>query len=362
MKTIRNTDFFWGSIQLFFFVALWSTCFLLEANDHTKGVVFSKDVSFDTPRYQFRFLTNDMTVVDGRPVFSPDGKSVVFMRQPNNGDPGARSALYVVRASGKKKAKLLFDGINPKTHNPFNATRPDYSWKRRSYEIAFDAVGDGIWLLDVKTKKVKQVLEPVINLQSYTWSYPSWYPDGKTLSVTNYNNYGESFYHQLVKVKINKLNMFTPLTDNEVVWVGESSVSQKKPSRLVFAGQSPVSQPPPMCTCVGGCTPDGYAQNCNQIWMKKCNHLAPIDSSQGRAPWFSPNGKYVVFESNRNNPTHPNIYRLFVYTVEDQSIQVVTPPSLNVQHAKWSPDGTKLAFAVSLIDGAQGIAVVDLDP
>src|SRR5438105_13048475 len=110
-----------------------------------------------------RFLTNDLFVVDGRPVFSPDGKFIVFMRQPNNGDPDAISALYTIKTDGSEsEAKLLFNGINPKTGKQFNATRPDFSWKRETYQIAFDAVSDGIWLLDLKTKKVRQVLEPVI--------------------------------------------------------------------------------------------------------------------------------------------------------------------------------------------------------
>lgn len=311
-------------------------------------------------RYKFRFLTNDVTLVDGRPVFSPDGKSVVFMRQPNTGSESARSVLYIVPASGKGSAKLLFDGINPKTNQPFNATRPDYSWCRCNYEIAFDALGDGIWLLDVKTKGVRQVLEPVIEGKSYTWSYPAWYPSGKALSVTNYNNYDKPLYHSLVKAKVESLNQFTLLSNNQVVWPGMSSVSQKKPSQLAFAGQAPVMQPPGACSCIGGCTPDGYAQNCNQIWIQTGANAAPIDGLQGRAPWFSPDGKHIVFESNRANPDHPNIYRLFVYSVEDGTFEVVTPPALNVQHAKWSPDGKKLVFAVQLFGGAQGIALVDL--
>lgn len=311
--------------------------------------------------YRFRFLTNDLSSVDGRPVFAPDGNSVVFMRQKNDGDPGSLSALYSVPISGKEGAKLLFAGANPLTGEPFNATRPDYSWDRKSYQIAFDALGSGIWLLDVKTKNVRQVLSSVIDGTTYTWSYPAWYKGGDALSVTNYNSFGEPLYHQLVKADANTLNAFTPVTDNQTVWVGESSVQQKKKPLLVFAGEPPVAQPPSSCICPGGCTADGYAQNCNQIWLQESGAAAPIDALQGRAPWFSPNGKYVVFESNRANPDHPDLYRLFVYTLKDRTLRVVTPPSLNVQHAKWSPDGKKLAFAVQLFGGAQGIAVVELE-
>ena len=87
----------------------------------------------EIPRYRFQFLTNDLSFVDGRPVFSPDGKTIVFMRQANDHNPGSRASLYTVCADGSKQAELLFDGINPKTNEPFNATRPDYSWSRKKY-------------------------------------------------------------------------------------------------------------------------------------------------------------------------------------------------------------------------------------
>lgn len=316
----------------------------------------SADVSTNT----FRFVTNDLNVVDGRPVFLPDGKTILFMRQPNDGNPASISTLYTVPADGSADAQLFFDGINPNTNQPFNATRPDYSWERSSFQIAFDALGDGIWLLDADTKAVKQVLQPEIHGNRYTWSYPAWYPCGHVLSVTNYNSFGQPLYHALVRACADQLNQFVPLTTNHTVWPGMSTVSQKHPCQIAFAGEMPIPQPPPACTCPGGCSSDGYAQNCNQIWMQVNGTAFQIDQEQGRAPWFSPDGKRIVFESNRLNPETPDLYRLFVYTIKDETVEVITPPALNVQHAKWSPDGKKLAFAVQLHGGAQGIAVVTL--
>ena len=61
-------------------------------------------------------------------------------------------------------------------------------------------------------------------------------------------------------------------------------------------------------------------------------------------------------------------------TVDPPSVgaaQVITPPDLPVQHAKWSPDGTRIVFAY-VLPGAkavstpqgdlvpQGIALVDV--
>lgn len=311
-------------------------------------------------RYTVRFITSDLSVVDGRPVFSPDGKHIIFMRQPNNGDQAAPSTLYSVKTTGHNTTPKLLNIIDPNTNNLFNASRPDWSWCRHKYEIAFDAGNRGIWLYDLKTEKVKQVLQNVINNNTYIWSYPCWYPDGQHLSITNYNSFTQPLWHTLVKANIDTLNSYKPTTANVNIWPGQSSVSQQKPKFITFAGQTPANNLP--CTCPQGCNPDGYAQDCNQIWITNIctKELSMIDNGQGRAPWFSPDGEHIVFESNRANPSFPDRYRLFVYSLKDKELTIITSPALNVQHGKWSPDGKSIVFATALTGGAQGIAIVDL--
>lgn len=304
-----------------------------------------------------RFLTTDLNVVDCRPQFSADGSYIVFMRQAHDGNPASASSLYMIPTDGSSlNAKLLFAGTN--------ATRPDFSWIRQNYQIAFAALGAGIWLLDIETQNIRQVLDSNINGQRYQWSYPAWYPDGEHLLVTNYNSYSSetTAYHQLVKVNVNKLNEFIVVTSNEEVWPGMASVSQVDPLMIAFAGQKPTPQPPEPCTCANGkCDSDGYAQDCNQIWLQKgTGKPTPIDTAQGRAPWFSPDGQLLTFESNRANPKLIDAYRIFLYSILDSTVEALTPASMKVQHAKWSPDGRQIVFSVGLFGGAQGIAVMDV--
>jgi WD40-like Beta Propeller Repeat len=65
---------------------------------------------------------------------------------------------------------------------------------------------------------------------------------------------------------------------------------------------------------------------------------------QARAPWWSPDGHWVAFESYRESPPtkeHPKgqyaIY-LYQYGGSNRATQV-TDPAWNMNHAKWYPNG-----------------------
>ena len=141
------------------------------------------------------------------------------------------------------------------------------------------------------------------------------------------------------------------LTHPTVIWAGMSSVSPdtRAGNPIVFAGQVPNS--------------GGYNEDTNQIWI-----LAPgqppaeLDPGQGRAPWWSPDGKLVAFESNRPFSTSQH-YRIFVQSGEalgSEDAMLATPFAMNVQHAKWSHDGKQLVFAAGFPVGGAGIAIAEL--
>jgi Tol biopolymer transport system component len=297
---------------------------------------------------------------DSRPGFSPDGSTVVFMRSTDS----APSALYTVPIFGGPAQK-----IQPvDCPENLSLTRPDWSWHRRSFEIAFAgnlpahdgvAAQANIYLLDVVTSACRLVLQGSPE-QNQVYSYPSWYGDGVRLAITNYwfqvdeTGCSEESDPQPLLLRLDVVRTtLTALTSPASIWPGMSSVAQHPRGgfpAIAFAGERPIA---------GG----RYCQDDNQIWIRTpSGELREADGQQGRSPWWSPSGLLIAFESNRC-ASSPQDYQIFVQSPRrPELIAPVTPPGLPVQHAKWSPDARKLVFAYQAGDVGAGIAYVDLHP
>jgi dipeptidyl aminopeptidase/acylaminoacyl peptidase len=94
--------------------------------------------------------------------------------------------------------------------------------------------------------------------------------------------------------------------------------------------------------CVGVVDKDANRSN-TDIW------LAPADGGsatmiiggpkQERHPRWSPDGKTIAFESNRDGAT-----QIYLYHVDTKEITKLTSISSEASQAVWSPDGSKIAF------------------
>ena len=99
------------------------------------------------------------------------------------------------------------------------------------------------------------------------------------------------------------------------------------------------------------------AQDNNQIYVSLDPASAFIIDDrpmQGRAPWWSPDGQYLVFESNRSGIG----YALYVARIgrdgaASRILQLTDPEEVfNAQHAKFSPDGKTICFCAQRTKGA----------
>jgi Tol biopolymer transport system component len=316
-----------------------------------------------------RYLTSDPDVVDARPCFDPSGKLVLFMHQPLRGKNKDQIALYTIPAAKGSPVPLQCAKPDSFYFNPqLQATRPDWSWTRKTYEIAFSGNSNQLWLLDATTRNAQQVNCSGSDLE--TLSYPSWTQDGTRIVLTNYA--ADPKKQRLLRTgTIPATPPFSVACTDETnpgnVWPGMSSVSPANADLVAFAGQVPNLI-------------NTYDQNWNQIWVKQgSDNPKQINGIQGRAPWFSPTGDRIAYESilTPTDGFNPS-FRIWVMpypppaappTVLQPGGQMVTPAELAVQHAKWSPDGTKIVFAYNIwwakpVDGnaPQGIAIVDVPP
>jgi len=134
--------------------------------------------------------------------------------------------------------------------------------------------------------------------------------------------------------------------------------------QIAFAGQ------PMVANWSGPNTGTTYNENYNYIFLNLVSGSSflsyPMEPNasissfdpqyEGRAPDVSPDGTLIVFESNR--PNGGNNYAIYLFSLKNNSVTPVTDPSLNCQHAKFFPDGTKLILAVQ--NPTWNIAWVDI--
>jgi Tol biopolymer transport system component len=271
--------------------------------------------------------TLTMGAQDYWPCFSPNGKTVLFSRTAD----GSHSSLYVVPATGGE--------AKPLTAIPVTVSATRAAWAK-SGMIAFTGDSDGktaIWVAKADGSAAYAVPTPTDGSQQLV--YPSWYPDGAHVAAMDGKN--------LVIRRIDLATGATTLaTDHAQVLTGMPSVSPDG-AVIAFAGQKNAGQP--------------YNQEENAIWLvDTAGKLSTLEAkpSQGRAPVWSPDGRYLSFESDRGPSGQ---YAIFLIKRDGSGITQVTDYALNATHGAFSPDGRHMVFAAMDAGTRQTrIAIIDL--
>jgi Tol biopolymer transport system component len=255
--------------------------------------------------------TPTVGTLDYWPCFSPDGKTVLFSRTL---DGGRTWALFRVPADGGT--------AEPFAKLPVSASRAN--WSVKSGRIVFN--GDapdgkgGIWVIDGDGRNAHALVTDGFPAPSY----PSWYPDGKTIG------FGDAARNILYR-RDGHGGTPVAITHQDQVLTGMSSVSPDG-KWVAFAGQKNNGQ--------------AYDQADNQIWLvdssgtSKTLETQPL---QGRAPSWSPDGKRLAFESDRGSPN--DLYAVFIINRDGTGLVQVTDYALNANHPVFSPDGHRLVVA-----------------
>lgn len=88
------------------------------------------------------------------------------------------------------------------------------------------------------------------------------------------------------------------------------------------------------------------------------------DSYDERDPAWSPDGRFLVFSSDRTSEGFDNAYNLFTYELETGAIDYVTFGTQHDFSPNWSPDGNRIIYTSTRKDstgryGGQDIYVID---
>lgn len=264
--------------------------------------------------FGYKLISKGREARDKVPRFAADGRSVVFSRG---------GVLYLASVVENTQISRLtptgFSGL---------ASRPD--WSQATNQIAFTATEGGtatLWQIRPDGSYLKRLTKPKASVRDY---YPAWNARGTELIFVRfvYSVKDGQSVDRLGALQrlILESGQVTPLTDPAAVQAGMPAVSPDG-SKIAFAGQRNVGQP--------------YSNEANRILILGDDGLRELDGQQGRTPDWSPDGKWIAFESNRDGDYAIYIARASV----GGTVVRLTPDSIDAYHPDWSPNGKCIVFS-----------------
>ena len=250
----------------------------------------------------------------GRPSFSRDGSEVVYQ----NG-----ASLFIVGSKGGRP-RVLLTGTNE-----LMPPRADWSWS--PFTVAFGGANtrakvSTIWLIDCDGANLRELP----NRGGLTHStYPSWYQELQSIVAVDS---GDPRFHALWRFSVDGNTDPVQLTTTDDLCAGRPSAAPGgSDAPVAFAG-----------------TRGPFDEIFNQIWIVRPPSLEAkqLDPRQGRSPNWSPDGKWILFESNCLTGRN---YQLFLAPAPGagrprMEPRAITEPSIFAQHGEWSRQQDRIVF------------------
>jgi len=219
------------------------------------------------------------------------------------------------------------------------AKRP--AWLAGSAEIAFNS-DESLLTVDVDSGEIKPFLSASGDAPAFM--HPCAYPGERAVVAVSFNETADG-RRAGVLFKVTP-EAWTPLTTFPEVCAGRPGVSPDGET-IVFAGNA-----------------GRFAQGANQLWIVRPNEkprrLEQDEPAlaQGRAPRWSPDGKWIAFASTRPapDPNEKTPKAVWVISAGGGEATRLTGHDFNPLQVAWSPDQTQLACG----GFGCGLALLDL--
>jgi hypothetical protein len=296
------------------------------------------------------FIASDPKINYYRPVVNAVGTTAIFEHTLDGGP----TTLYSL--------DLTSPGAIPQPFVTFTSARADWCWNRTGGQLTVGPVAfsntNGIYVIPVGSSS------PTLLAGTAGMIYPSWYPDCLHIAT--------DVTGKQVTAEIDIMGgVVRPQLAPDFLWAGFPSVNQVDPNLIAFAGQNNLRS-------------NYYNEDINYAWVTDTRtrnpRAAPFDRHaprgpsfvplfQARAGWWSPDGKWFAFESNRIcNEIDGLTYAIFIQDASGRSPAMqVTDCQYNAQHPKWFPPGVPPGKTLLIVaaqptpnDPNNGIATLDV--
>ncbi len=319
-----------------------------------------------------------------RPAWSPDGKSIAFMRAED--DPRKRNIMTMPALGGPERKLTECTALQAYSFPPWLAWTPD----SRFLAIVDTETGDipyALFLVSIETGERRRLTSPEAS-EGYGDSGVSFSPDGSNLTFVRSTGH---YTWDLFALSLSK--DYTPRGEprrltfrnqfnlsgaawtsggREIVFVSGRRGAAWQVWRMDISGRKPPEPIPLPHTLVTflAISPQGdrlaYQTggiDDTNIWMldlPQRNREAgrPIIASSylDNDPHFSPDGRRIVFQSDRTGPGS----EIWVADADGSNLRQLTRFEAQSGAPCWSPDGTRIVFD-STVHGNRDIFVVDAD-
>lgn len=265
------------------------------------------------------------------PCFSPDGRQLVFTGHLDK----AANCLMILPVDGVEKPRII-------TPPQMNCNRP--TWLANRSQIAFNRDQATVWTLDLEADRFDPFL-PVSPAGSPRYFHPCAYPNERAVVVVAMHDTANGREGVLYKLTPGASSHVTQLTNPRDVCAGRPGVSPDGET-VIFAGN-------------GG----RFDQGANQLWLVTPNgrprRLEPGAAAlaQGRAPRWSPDGKWIACTSTRPdaNPNESTRKAIWIISADGNESYRLTDRAFDPHQVAWSPDQKRLACG-----GGQGLGLLEL--